>query len=99
MPVVVQRLGWEFSVYQQREVLISLLRCSVCGWTHPEIRLSLVQEVKPFQPSHPAEPPMSIEEAIQRHRQLREFATVRDAYIGLPQRPSGKGGWRKFGRR
>lgn len=39
LDLAIQRLGWEFDFYTEREALSRRVYCSICGWRNPTFRL------------------------------------------------------------
>ncbi len=96
MPTLIQWLGWSFDLYAGRAQLLARLTCSRCGWTHPDLVVSLI-EAERWSGAHSPPDLVPMAEAIARTMALNAAAAARDG-DRYTQRPK-PGRVRRFGRR
>ena len=86
-------LGWGFDIYDGREHLARRLRCSICGWHHPDFALGHAGTPPEFSGTHGAGTmPLSQEDLIAMQRGRASIVAAEPPWVGKR-----KGG-RKFGR-
>jgi hypothetical protein len=95
LDMLVQRLGWEFNIYEGRALLRWRLICSHCGTREPSLILAPHSEPIAQAGSHIPMGAMSVAEATQRAVAFNREATARDKALGIPPHPGGR--HRRFG--